>query len=162
MKKKILISVILLTFLLLFITKCSQVEHKSVNKETFLLEKIDSKIIESKVTKEKIKVTKVKVRKAKLNVDAARVAQDTIQIINTQDSLIKELEVEIEWYDTLSSQMDIIITDQAEVIEIQKSTIVDLNEDVKDLTKEVKKERRRTKLIAIVSSVGLILLLILK
>ena len=160
---KLILGVILLTIILISVNNCEPKQPNGKIDETFLIEqRIDSTLNETKVTKEEIKVSKVKVKKAKERVKEAKQAKDTVEIIISQDSLINELEVEIAFYDTLSYQMDNIVTDQAEVIDIQKDSIIDLNKDVKDLTKSVKRQKAKTKIIAIVSSISLILILIFK
>ena len=93
--------------------------------------------------KQKVKIVRDTVVVTKIQLQEAKEQKDTLKIIEIQDTLISQLELEIEFLDTLVTKCDSIISNQNVIIE-NKDTLI------KQQQKEVKKSKRK----AIFASIG--------
>ena len=108
--------------------------------------------------KGRIKGLTSQVDRLKDSLSVSKELKDTILIIDTQDTIIKQLELNIRYYDELVEACDSIITEQNEVIELKDSVIMIQRNELNDLHKK----KKRRKIGSVFASIGLLTLLILK
>jgi hypothetical protein len=111
-----------------------------------------TKVVENKT---KIKGLSNQIDRLKDSLVIAKQLKDTITIIEYQDTIIKQQDTTIRFYEDLTSKCDSIITKQNETIELKDDFIVVLREDVK-------KNKNKTKLAGIIGGLGILTLLIIK
>jgi hypothetical protein len=92
------------------------------------------------------------------SLDLARELKDTILIIDTQDTIIKQLELNIRYYDELVEACDSVMTNQNHLIELKDSVIMIQRNELNDF----KKKKKRRKLGEIIAGIGMLTLLIVK
>ena len=79
------------------------------------------------------------IERLKDSLTVSKELKDTVTIIDTQDTLIKSLELNLKFYDELVKSCDSVISNQNEKIELQDSVIFIQRTEIKDLKKDVKK-----------------------
>ena len=77
-------------------------------------------------------------------------------IIDTQDTIIKQLELNIRYYDELVEACDSVMTNQNHLIELKDSVIMIQRNELNDF----KKKKKRRKLGEIIAGIGILTLLI--
>ena len=92
------------------------------------------------------------------SLDLARDLKDTVLIIDTQDTIIKQLELNIRYYDELVEACDSVMTNQNHLIELKDSVIMIQRNELNDF----KKKKKRRKLGEIIAGIGMLTLLIFK
>ena len=108
--------------------------------------------------KSKIKGLTSQLDRYKDSLDLARELKDTILIIDTQDTIIKQLELNIRYYDELVEACDSVMTNQNHLIELKDSVIMIQRNELNDF----KKKKKRRKLGEIIAGIGMLTLLIIK
>ena len=98
------------------------------------------------------------VERYKDSLDLAKELKDTVLIIDTQDTIIKQLELNIRYYDELVEACDSVMANQNHLIELKDSVIMIQRNELNDL--HTKKKRR--KLGTILGGLGLATLFIIK
>jgi hypothetical protein len=89
--------------------------------------------------KGRIKGLTNQVERYKDSLDIARELKDTVLIIDTQDTIIKQLELNIRYYDELVEACDSVMTNQNHLIELKDSVIMIQRNELNDLSKKRKK-----------------------
>ena len=92
------------------------------------------------------------------SLDLARELKDTVLIIDTQDTIIKQLELNIRYYDELVEACDSVMTNQNHLIELKDSVIMIQKNELNNF----KKKKKRRKLGEIIAGIGMLTLLIVK
>ena len=88
----------------------------------------------------------------------AKELKDTVLIIDTQDTIIKQLELNIRYYDELVEACDSVMSNQNHLIELKDSVIMIQRNELNDLHKK----KKRKKLATILASIGIATLFIVK
>ena len=114
-------------------------------------QRIDTLIKDTIVYKTKIRRFKDTIIIFKDSVREAKENNDTIKIIQFQDSVIEQQDYTIKWQDTLIGQLDTIIMYQNRVNDKLKDSVIDLN-----------KKKKKRKLLHILSVIGISTLFIVK
>ena len=114
-----------------------------------------TKIVEDK---SKIKGLTSQVDRLKDSLSVSKELKDTILIIDTQDTIIKQLELNIRYYDELVEACDSVMTNQNHLIELKDSVIMIQRNELNDF----KKKKKRRKLGEIIAGIGMLTLLIVK
>lgn len=114
-------------------------------------QRIDTLIKDTIVYKTKIRRFKDTIIVYKDSVREAKEKNDTIKIIQFQDSVIEQQDYTIKWQDTLIGQLDTIIMYQNRVNDKLKDSVIDLN-----------KKKKKRKLLHILSVIGISALFIVK
>lgn len=113
--------------------------------------RIDTLIKDTIVYKTKIRRFKDTIIVYKDSVKEAKENNDTVKIIQFQDSVIEQQDYTIKWQDTLIGQLDTIIMYQNRVNDKLKDSVIDLN-----------KKKKKRKLLHILSVIGISTLFIVK
>jgi hypothetical protein len=92
------------------------------------------------------------------SLDLARELKDTILIIDTQDTIIKQQDTTIRFYEELVEACDSVMTNQNHLIELKDSVIMIQRNELNDF----KKKKKRRKLGEIIAGIGMLTLLIVK
>ena len=92
------------------------------------------------------------------SLDLARELKDTVLIIDTQDTIIKQLELNIRYYNELVEACDSVMSNQNHLIELKDSVIMIQRNELNDLSKK----RKKSKIGSIFAGIGLLTLLIVK
>ena len=108
--------------------------------------------------KSKIKGLTSQVDRLKDSLSVSKELKDTILIIDTQDTIIKQLELNIRYYDELVEACDSVMTNQNHLIELKDSVIMIQRNELNDF----KKKKKRRKLGEIIAGIGMLTLLIVK
>ena len=114
-------------------------------------QRIDTLIKDTIVYKTKIRRFKDTIIVYKDSVREAKENNDTLKIIQFQDSVILQQDYTIKWQDTLIGQLDTIIMYQNRVNDKLKDSVIDLN-----------KKKKKRKLLHILSVIGISALFIVK
>ena len=114
-------------------------------------QRIDTLIKDTIVYKTKIRRFKDTIIIFKDSVREAKENNDTVKIIQFQDSVIEQQDYTIKWQDTLIGQLDTIIMYQNRVNDKLKDSVIDLN-----------KKKKKRKLLHILSVIGISALFIVK
>lgn len=114
-------------------------------------QRIDTLIKDTIVYKTKIRRFKDTIIVYKDSVREAKENNDTLKIIQFQDSVILQQDYTIKWQDTLIGQLDTIIMYQNRVNDKLKDSVIDLN-----------KKKKKRKLLHILSVIGISTLFIVK
>ena len=114
-------------------------------------QRIDTLIKDTIVYKTKIRRFKDTIIIFKDSIREAKENNDTIKIIQFQDSVIEQQDYTIKWQDTLIGQLDTIIMYQNRVNDKLKDSVIDLN-----------KKKKKRKLLHILSVIGISTLFIVK
>jgi len=117
-------------------------------------------IWKTKIVKDKGKIEGLtnQVERYKDSLSLAKELKDTILIIDTQDTIIKQLELNIRYYDELVEACDSVMSNQNHLIELKDSVIMIQRNELNDLHKK----KKRKKLATILASIGLSTLFIVK
>lgn len=113
--------------------------------------RIDTLIKDTIVYKTKIRRFKDTIIIFRDSVKEAKENNDTIKIIQFQDSVIEQQDYTIKWQDTLIGQLDTIIMYQNRVNDKLKDSVIHLN-----------KKKKKRKLLHILSVIGISTLFIVK
>ena len=113
--------------------------------------RIDTLIKDTIIYKTKIRRFKDTIIVFRDSVKEAKENNDTVKIIQFQDSVIKQQDYTIKWQDTLIDQLDTIIMYQNRVNDKLKDSVIDLN-----------KKKKKRKLLHILSVIGISTLFIVK
>jgi hypothetical protein len=108
--------------------------------------------------KSKIKGLTSQVDRLKDSLSVSKELKDTILIIDTQDTIIKQLELNIRYYDELVEACDSVMTNQNHLIELKDSVIMIQRNELNNF----KKKKKRRKLGEIIAGIGMLTLLIVK
>ena len=108
--------------------------------------------------KSKIKGLTSQVDRLKDSLSVSKELKDTILIIDTQDTIIKQLELNIRYYDELVEACDSVMTNQNHLIELKDSVIMIQRNELNNF----KKKKKRRKLGEIIAGIGMLTLLIIK
>ena len=92
------------------------------------------------------------------SLDLARELKDTVLIIDTQDTIIKQQDTTIRFYEELVEACDSVMTNQNHLIELKDSVIMIQRNELNDF----KKKKKRIKLGEIIAGIGILTLLIVK
>ena len=111
------------------------IEHVIHGKDSIIV-KWKTKIVENK---SKVNGLNSQIERLKDSLTVSKELKDTVTIIDTQDTLIKSLELNLKFYDDLVKSCDSVISNQNEKIELQDSLIFIQRTEIKDLKKDVKK-----------------------
>ena len=114
-------------------------------------QRIDTLIKDTIVYKTKIRRFKDTIIVFRDSVREAKENNDTVKIIQFQDSVIEQQDYTIKWQDTLIGQLDTIIMYQNRVNDKLKDSVIDLN-----------KKKKKRKLLHILSVIGISTLFIVK
>ena len=98
------------------------------------------------------------VNRYKDSLSLAKELKDTILIIDTQDTIIKQLELNIRYYNELVEACDSVMSNQNHLIELKDSVIMIQRNELNDLHKK----KKRKKLATILASIGIATLFIVK
>lgn len=117
-------------------------------------------IWKTKIVQDKGKIEGLtnQVERYKDSLDLAKELKDTVLIIDRQDTIIKQLELNIRYYDELVQSCDSVMTNQNKLIELKDSVIMIQRNELNDLSKK----RKKRKIGSIFAGVGLLTLLIIK
>ena len=88
----------------------------------------------------------------------AKELKDTITIIEYQDTIIKQQDTTIRFYEELVEACDSVMSNQNHLIELKDSVIMIQRNELNDLSKK----RKKRKIGSIFASIGLLTLLIVK
>ena len=108
--------------------------------------------------KSKIKGLTSQVDRLKDSLSVSKELKDTVLIIDTQDTIIKQLELNIRYYDELVEACDSVMTNQNHLIELKDSVIMIQRNELNNF----KKKKKRRKLGEIIAGIGMLTLLIVK
>ena len=108
--------------------------------------------------KSKIKGLTSQVDRLKDSLSVSKDLKDTVLIIDTQDTIIKQLELNIRYYDELVEACDSVMSNQNHLIELKDSVIMIQRNELNDF----KKKKKRRKLGEIIAGIGMLTLLIFK
>lgn len=114
-------------------------------------QRIDTLIKDTIVYKTKIRRFKDTIIIFRDSVREAKENNDTVKIIQFQDSVIEQQDYTIKWQDTLIGQLDTIIMYQNRVNDKLKDSVIHLN-----------KKKKKRKLLHILSVIGISTLFIVK
>jgi hypothetical protein len=92
------------------------------------------------------------------SLDLARELKDTVLIIDTQDTIIKQQDTTIRFYEELVEACDSVMTNQNHLIELKDSVIMIQRNELNNF----KKKKKRRKLGEIIAGIGMLTLLIVK
>jgi hypothetical protein len=92
----------------------------------------------------------------------AKELKDTVRIVEYQDTVIKKLDASILFYKSLTNKCDSIITEQIGTIELKDSLIFIHRNELNDIKKTTKQQKKRKKLATILASIGIATLFIVK
>ena len=148
--EKILIGVLLLVVAWLVLHKQPTLPTE-IRYITKLEQRLDTLYRDTIVFKTKIKRFKDTVIIFRDSVKEAKENNDTVKIIQFQDSVIQQQDYTIKWQDTLIGQLDTIIMYQNRVNDKLKDSVIDLN-----------KKKKNRKLLHILSVIGISTLFIVK
>ena len=108
--------------------------------------------------KGRIKGLTSQVDRLKDSLSVSKELKDTVLIIDTQDTIIKQLELNIRYYDELVEACDSVMTNQNHLIELKDSVIMIQRNELNNF----KKKKKRRKLGEIIAGIGMLTLLIVK
>ena len=108
--------------------------------------------------KSKIKGLTSQVDRLKDSLSVSKELKDTILIIDTQDTIIKQQDTTIRFYEELVEACDSVMTNQNHLIELKDSVIMIQRNELNDF----KKKKKRRKLGEIIAGIGMLTLLIFK
>ena len=108
--------------------------------------------------KSKIKGLTSQVDRLKDSLSVSKELKDTILIIDTQDTIIKQQDTTIRFYEELVEACDSVMTNQNHLIELKDSVIMIQRNELNDF----KKKKKRRKLGEIIAGIGILTLLIVK
>jgi hypothetical protein len=108
--------------------------------------------------KSKIKGLTSQVDRLKDSLSVSKELKDTILIIDTQDTIIKQQDTTIRFYEELVEACDSVMTNQNHLIELKDSVIMIQRNELNDF----KKKKKRRKLGEIIAGIGMLTLLIVK
>jgi hypothetical protein len=108
--------------------------------------------------KSKIKGLTSQVDRLKDSLSVSKELKDTILIIDTQDTIIKQQDTTIRFYEELVEACDSVMTNQNHLIELKDSVIMIQRNELNDLHKK----KKRKKLASVLAGIGLLTLLIVK
>ena len=91
--------------------------------------------------KQKIKIVHDTIEVLKLDIQIAKENNDTLLIIQKQDTLINTLEIQVDYYSKLVDVCDSVITNQNKTIELKDGIIFDQKKVIKNQNKKQKKHR---------------------
>ena len=91
--------------------------------------------------KQKVELVHDTIEVLKLDVQIAKENNDTLLIIQKQDTLINTLEVQVNYYSNLVDVCDSVITNQNKVIELKDGIIFEQKKVIKNQNKKQKKHR---------------------
>ena len=148
--EKILIGVLLLVVAWLVLHKQPTLPTE-VRYITKLEKRLDTLYRDTIVFKTKIRRFKDTIIVFRDSVREAKENNDTVKIIQFQDSVIEQQDYTIKWQDTLIGQLDTIIMYQNRVNDKLKDSVIYLN-----------KKKKKRKLLHILSAIGLTALFIVK
>jgi uncharacterized coiled-coil protein SlyX len=160
--KEMLIVLLISVIVYLFFMRAPQytdvrvqtIEHVIEGKET-VIEKWNTKIVEDK---SKIKGLTSQVDRLKDSLSVSKELKDTILIIDTQDTIIKQQDTTIRFYEELVEACDSVMTNQNHLIELKDSVIMIQRNELNDF----KNKKKRRKLGEIIAGIGMLTLLIVK
>jgi hypothetical protein len=92
------------------------------------------------------------------SLNVSKELKDTILIIDTQDTIIKQQDTTIRFYEELVEACDSVMTNQNHLIELKDSVIMIQRNELNDF----KKKKKRRKLGEIIAGIGMLTLLIVK
>ena len=108
--------------------------------------------------KSKIKGLTSQVDRLKDSLNVSKELKDTILIIDTQDTIIKQQDTTIRFYEELVEACDSVMTNQNHLIELKDSVIMIQRNELNNF----KKKKKRRKLGEIIAGIGMLTLLIVK
>ena len=108
--------------------------------------------------KSKIKGLTSQVDRLKDSLSVSKELKDTILIIDTQDTIIKQQDGTIRFYEELVEACDSVMTNQNHLIELKDSVIMIQRNELNDLHKK----KKRKKLATVLASIGIATLFIVK
>jgi hypothetical protein len=108
--------------------------------------------------KSKIKGLTSQVDRLKDSLSVSKELKDTILIIDTQDTIIKQQDTTIRFYEELVEACDSVMTNQNHLIELKDSVIMIQRNELNNF----KKKKKRRKLGEIIAGIGMLTLLIVK
>ena len=108
--------------------------------------------------KSKIKGLTSQVDRLKDSLSVSKELKDTILIIDTQDTIIKQQDTTIRFYEELVEACDSVMTNQNHLIELKDSVIMIQKNELNNF----KKKKKRRKLGEIIAGIGMLTLLIVK
>ena len=108
--------------------------------------------------KGRIKGLTSQVDRLKDSLSVSKELKDTILIIDTQDTIIKQQDTTIRFYDELVEACDSVMTNQNHLIELKDSVIMIQRNELNNF----KKKKKRRKLGEIIAGIGMLTLLIVK
>lgn len=108
--------------------------------------------------KGRIKGLTNQVERLKDSLSVSKELKDTILIIDTQDTIIKQQDTTIRFYEELVEACDSVMTNQNHLIELKDSVIMIQRNELNDF----KKKKKRRKLGEIIAGIGMLTLLIVK
>ena len=108
--------------------------------------------------KGRIKGLTNQVERLKDSLSVSKELKDTILIIDTQDTIIKQQDTTIRFYEELVEACDSVMTNQNHLIELKDSVIMIQRNELNDF----KKKKKRRKLGEIIAGIGMLTLLIFK
>lgn len=108
--------------------------------------------------KSKIKGLTSQVDRLKDSLSVSKELKDTILIIDTQDTIIKQQDATIRFYEELVEACDSVMTNQNHLIELKDSVIMIQRNELNNF----KKKKKRRKLGEIIAGIGMLTLLIVK
>ena len=108
--------------------------------------------------KGRIKGLTNQVERLKDSLSVSKELKDTILIIDTQDTIIKQQDTTIRFYEELVEACDSVMTNQNHLIELKDSVIMIQKNELNNF----KKKKKRRKLGEIIAGIGMLTLLIVK
>ena len=108
--------------------------------------------------KGRIKGLTNQVERLKDSLSVSKELKDTILIIDTQDTIIKQQDTTIRFYEELVEACDSVMTNQNHLIELKDSVIMIQRNELNNF----KKKKKRRKLGEIIAGIGMLTLLIVK
>lgn len=167
-KNYLIVAIITATICLLFIPSCLKNSitritmddiKVQVTKDKGLVLDIKKLIVKNENLSDSLKA---ETKKAKRELQKAVESKDTLAIIATQDTVIRNLDKEVDVLEAGSILKDSVITVQDEIITSLEKGVDILEKDNKDLVKENKKAKFKVKVVAIGSAILVALILIVK
>lgn len=135
--------IVLLVFLAawLLINKIPRVEKIKYITETKYEQKVDTILVENVKIRSKLVPYYDTIVTIREKLVYFRYNKDTVNLVKWQDSLIKNQDSIITWQDTLITNLDTVIFNQAKAIDVYKDSIVDLNIDLTQTNKKLRRSR---------------------
>lgn len=130
------------------------IEHVIEGKDSIIT------IWKTKIVQDKgrIKGLTSQVERYKDSLSLAKELKDTVLIIDTQDTIIKQQVVTIRFYEELVEACDSVMSNQNHLIELKDSVIMIQRNELNDLSKK----RKKRKIGSIFAGIGILTLLIVK